>query len=341
MHSHREMRQDVEFWGSWQQRILGVWQRVRGWQKTFSYVSALGAATLLLTFVAAFWGADDEISRGWALFWIISFSFLTITPLALGRLFPRWAGLVGVGYYAFWSAMFMMATTFGRTEVLPVLQIPVVALYLGWFYQRWTARVAMLAYWLIMMGAALDRTDGFSLETSIAVPLVYSFFIAGFCLEAGSFRRRQAELRALRDPLTRVYNRRGLDEVGSRVLRRALAAGQDITVSVADFDDFKAVNDAGGHAAGDEALCVTSQGWVRGLGPKDLVARSGGDEFVLLIHGNRAHAVETLQRIRSEATHSWSWGLAEASPTDNLDDLMIRADAELYEMKRRRTSRKE
>lgn len=341
MHSHREMRQDAEFWSSTQQRLATLWERARRWQKTYSYVTSLGALTLLLTFVAAYWGAEDEISRGWSLFWIFSFTFLAITPLALGRYFPRWAGLVGVGYYAFWSAMFMSATSFGRTEVLPVLQIPVVALYLGWFYRPWTARVAMLAYWLIMTGAAIDRSGGLTLDVSVAVPLMYSFFIAGFCLEAGSYRRRQAELRALRDPLTRVYNRRGLDEIGGRVLRRALAAGHDITVAVADFDDFKAVNDSGGHAAGDEALCVTSQGWVRGLGPNDLVARSGGDEFVLLIHGNRQEATAALQRIRNEATHSWSWGLAEASPTDNLNDLMIRADAELYEMKRARTSRSE
>jgi diguanylate cyclase (GGDEF)-like protein len=337
MQLYRELREDVAFWGSSRQRLLALWRRIAGWQKTFSFVSGLGALTLVATFAAALLNAENEISRGWALFWTLSFMFLAVTPLALGRLLPRWAGLIGVGYYAFWSAMFMSATEFGRTEVMPVLQVPVIALYLGWFYRPWTARASMTAYLLIMLAAAIDRTQGFNIEATTAIPVLYSFLIAGFCLEAGSNRRRQAELRALRDPLTSVYNRRGLVEIGKRVLHRALSANEPLTVAVADFDDFKAVNDAGGHAAGDEALCATSQGWVQGLGSRDLVARSGGDEFVLLIHADRDEADALLARIREAASHSWSWGLARATEFETLDELMARADAELYEMKRHRS----
>lgn len=328
-------RNETAVYALWQ-RFLGLIRRAIQWQRTFSVVSALGAFATLSSFMVAALSSATETSRAWNYALGILFGLLTVAPLIMGRRMPQWAGLVGIAVFAGWSVLLISTVGYGRSEIMPLLQVPVVALYLGWFYRPRVGRTAMVLYMLVIIGATAVRLRDLDPEDDIdtIVAVVYAIMIAAFCLETGSYRRRQADQRALRDPLTRVYNRRGLDELGKRLIEKALASGKPITLGTADFDDFKAVNDAGGHAAGDRALCVTSQGWVRGLGPNDLVARSGGDEFVLLIHEDRQHADQLLTRIRAEAEHSWSWGLAEAEPGDDLHSLMIRADAELYEMKR-------
>lgn len=100
---------------------------------------------------------------------------------------------------------------------------------------------------------------------------------------------------ALRDPLTALLNRAGLEE---------LAAGQGATpllraVLYLDLDGFKEVNDAHGHAAGDEVLIQTARRLAAQVRPSDLVARLGGDEFVVVAQSvlDEASVVSLSQRI--------------------------------------------
>lgn len=85
------------------------------------------------------------------------------------------------------------------------------------------------------------------------------------------------------DPLTDLYNRRGLERLLDAELNRSARTGDPIGVLFADFDDFKAINARFGHAGGDAALRESGRRLRRSLRPTDIVARIGGDEFLAIL----------------------------------------------------------
>ncbi len=106
---------------------------------------------------------------------------------------------------------------------------------------------------------------------------------------------------AIRDPLTGLYNRRYFDEVAGRDVARALRTGEALAIVALDIDCFKSVNDEHGHAAGDLVLQVLAEILTASVRESDLVCRTGGDEFVLLLAGApREVAVERAERVRAE-----------------------------------------
>jgi len=153
---------------------------------------------------------------------------------------------------------------------------------------------------------------------------------------------------ALFDPLTNLLNRRGMLERLERALRHAAASRVSLSVLYIDLDDFKQVNDRFGHEAGDQALTVAASRLAGAVGTAGIVARWGGDEFVVVIEESspdRAGAI--VDRIRTALGEPIdagsghvllraSIGMAMATPDD--DDLspmsLLRvADMSLYEAK--------
>lgn len=98
---------------------------------------------------------------------------------------------------------------------------------------------------------------------------------------------------ALSDPLTTLLNRRGLDYYLSGWF--AARDGRPLAVMLIDLDDFKAVNDTYGHAAGDDILIRTAARLRATADPNTIVARSGGEEFVVVAHlaAPEAHTLAT------------------------------------------------
>jgi diguanylate cyclase (GGDEF)-like protein len=92
----------------------------------------------------------------------------------------------------------------------------------------------------------------------------------------------QLAQQATQDPLTGLANRRLLSELLDRALRRASRTGTTISVAFLDLDNFKAVNDLHGHDAGDTVLRTTATRLQTAVRDADVVARYGGDEFVII-----------------------------------------------------------
>jgi diguanylate cyclase (GGDEF)-like protein len=147
---------------------------------------------------------------------------------------------------------------------------------------------------------------------------------------------------ASRDLLTGAYTRAaGFAEL-TRDVDRARRAKESFTLAFVDVDGLKAINDAGGHAAGDRALVHVVQALRAHLRAHDLIVRFGGDEFVCAVAAmadaelnNRLGLVSRALVRTPEHVHI-TVGLAGLIPGDTVDDLVGRADAAFYASRRRR-----
>ena len=165
-------------------------------------------------------------------------------------------------------------------------------------------------------------------------------------------RRRVAEgeLRsaALLDDLTGLHNRRGFTLLAERRLLESRRSGAAQALVFADVDDFKAVNDAHGHDAGDRALVLVAQALTATFRETDIVARIGGDEFAIVADlGSGDYAVDALslrlekQIARLLADSGLGFDLAltlgvtysRAPQALSLDELLRQADEFMYERK--------
>lgn len=158
----------------------------------------------------------------------------------------------------------------------------------------------------------------------------------------------EMRLLALHDALTGLPNGRALEDAAGSALARARRSGTDVALLFVDLDGFKEVNDRFGHAAGDELLRVVGRRLAASVREGDLVARVGGDEFVVLLHvDGTAAAAEVATDIRRRIAEPFdigdrisvgaSVGLAvSAGGQVSFEHLLRDADADMYETKRRR-----
>jgi diguanylate cyclase (GGDEF)-like protein/PAS domain S-box-containing protein len=154
------------------------------------------------------------------------------------------------------------------------------------------------------------------------------------------------------DELTGLYNRRGFITLGEQQLKIAARIGKHVSLFFVDIDGMKAINDAYGHHEGDIVLRDTALTLKHAFRESDIVARIGGDEFVLLAietDDDTAHVL--LRRLRERLDHfnakserpyrlSLSVGIAHFDPGKprSLDDLMAEADARMYAEKQMKHS---
>jgi diguanylate cyclase (GGDEF)-like protein len=161
-------------------------------------------------------------------------------------------------------------------------------------------------------------------------------------------KRRQYERAAMFDGLTGIHNRRWLDDTLHRMVRRHATSGGDLAVALLDVDHFKQFNDKFGHAAGDLVLTQVATTVAANLRPTDLVARFGGEEFVIIFpETTLAMAARASDRVRTAVADSKlrtadgadlprvtiSLGVAELRKDEAPADLLKRADMAMYDAK--------
>jgi GGDEF domain-containing protein len=203
------------------------------------------------------------------------------------------------------------------------------AVYVAFFLGARAARI-YAGLITVVLGVALLIARA-PTDASVWITISAMVWVAVAIL-TGVNRRLRSE--AQHDGLTGLLNRNGLAAAAARLRATARRRGELVAVTVIDLDDFKDVNDREGHAAGDRLLTELAAAWSASLRPGDLLARFGGDEFVLVLAVAAEEQVETvLSRLR-EAHHApWKAGWVLCPPEETLDDVIDRADRRLYEAK--------
>lgn len=197
----------------------------------------------------------------------------------------------------------------------------------------------------VAVADALDRARSLSLQFQDELEDAVE-------IKTAELERANRALQALsgQDPLTELLNRRGLDAGAENLLGLARREGLPVSLAMIDIDHFKNVNDQHGHAAGDRCL-VQLAGLMRSMFRRsgDLVARSGGEEFLVLAVGADADAArDRLESFRAavermsvddefcvlQLTVSIGVTTVSSSSDCELDELVKQADQALYASKR-------
>lgn len=184
-------------------------------------------------------------------------------------------------------------------------------------------------------GALESLLPGFRVAAELLGGLITSAQLAEERLAEAGRAHGQVLRAALTDPVSGLLNRTGLEQAIARETERQQRYGHLVTVLVCDVDGLKQVNDADGHRAGDELLRAVADRLRGAVRARDVLGRSGGDEFLLLLPDERrdGRAVERVRRALRDLPVSV--GAAESSSAKSLPDARIEADARMYRVKLR------
>lgn len=216
------------------------------------------------------------------------------------------------------------------------------------FHFLWAAMLLIrLVWWVVhpVTLARLDPTSTFGLLSRIVLTWVITPSLLWMLT-----RTLDAELirHASQDPLTGVANRRVIWEEGQRRIAASHLGSANVGVLMIDVDRFKSINDQWGHDGGDKILTAIAQVLKSNIRERDLLARVGGEEFMVLIHhAEGAAAEETAERLRravSEETFTVSSGhellctvsigyCVSTSTAKSWQEVVVAADQALYAAK--------
>ena len=309
-------------------------------------VGLMGTANLFLH------GVLHEGVPRWLYGGAMAVCMLAAVPLVVRKRAGRWHtfGLVLLGDLVYLVLALSIEDPVRYATPLMLLFPSFVA---AWFLGPWELGANMVATSAVC-AVAVTHSYGGGIATALQVGVSAGTLNAG-ALGIYVLRRRVQRLLVATqtlshlDPLTGLYNRRFLVEQAARIWRQARRDGVRVAAMVLDLDHFKRLNDAHGHAAGDAVLHAVAQSLTATVRPADVLARTGGEEIVVLgLVGDPDEASRLAERLRAAVAGcraadghavTASIGVALTRPADGEDPtaalwrLIDRADAAMYEAK--------
>jgi len=149
---------------------------------------------------------------------------------------------------------------------------------------------------------------------------------------------------ANKDPMTKLFNRRYLNDIAEHLLSISHRSNTDICIVIIDIDDFKHVNDTYGHAVGDDVIISLANIFIKYTRKSDISIRFGGEEFVILLpNTSKSNAIKLANKIREKTqeqilninnnkiSFTISVGVSIVNTTDtSFDNTLNKADKALY-----------
>ncbi|WP_223788827.1 sensor domain-containing diguanylate cyclase [Marinicella meishanensis] len=175
-----------------------------------------------------------------------------------------------------------------------------------------------------------------------AINVIAANALFGIAIPQLKAYNRELEIKVQTDALTQVSSRPHMEQRAEAEIANSHAQQTPLSLVVFDLDDFKQINDQYGHPVGDQALQQVSDHAKNSLRKNDVIARFGGDEFVLLLPDlSSQEATLVIQRIQQavseiiigETTLAGSFGIAQLSAGEDFHQLFMRADQALYTAK--------
>jgi diguanylate cyclase (GGDEF)-like protein len=248
---------------------------------------------------------------------------------ALGKRTPGWlVQLNVVGVIVAGCAMAGHSTT-AAGELLAGFVLTWIGIYVTLYMSQRVARLhaVVMTVGLGVGVIASGLPSGLTVWTAVVATVWLVVGVVGHLVE-------RLHAQADTDPLTGVLNRFGFERAARREQAVARREASTIALVLIDLDGFKAVNDRDGHAAGDQLLVELTQRWVEVLRPRDVLARYGGDEFVILLpRASRADAERIVRRLARAHDAPWTYGLETWKRDERLEACLARADRGLYAAK--------
>lgn len=259
----------------------------------------------------------------------------------------RGARLLDLGSVV-WLALAVRAdVAWGGELPLEVLYLPCLAV-LAWHGRSLLAVSAALACALlplVLHHASVPDVRAITEEAS-ALRVLAFLGVVGAALVARTRWRTLLDL-SHEDPLTGLAHHGAFEDAVRHELARQQRLGGFVTVVSLDLDGFKQLNDTRGHAFGDRVLVGVARELTQCLRGADVIARTGGDEFAVLLAGTDATAGTVVREHLRAALTTWatgerlpvgfSFGSATSDPRrgTTVEDLLERADREMYREKER------